>query len=61
MEYVDIEPYLKRLDELVFNELQAELILPTHGLPIGDPHATLPYIREGLRRVSVNATEGLLQ
>jgi flavorubredoxin len=61
VEYVDIEPYLERLDELVLSELKAELILPTHGLPIGDPPTTLAHIREGLRRVNVNATEGLLQ
>lgn len=61
VEYVDIEPYLDRLDELIFEELGAELILPTHGLPIGDPEATMPLIREGLRSVSANRTEGLLQ
>ncbi len=61
VEYVDIEPYLKRLDELVFDELGATLIAPTHGLPIGDPTATLPAVREGLRRVSRSVSEGLLE
>jgi flavorubredoxin len=61
VEYVDIEPYLTRLDELVFEELAVELIAPTHGLPIGDPGATLPAIREGLRRVSHSVSEGLLE
>jgi flavorubredoxin len=61
VEYVDIEPYLERLDELVFDELGAELIAPTHGLPIGDPRATLPAVREGLRRVSSSVSEGLLE
>ena len=38
-----------RLDELVLRELDVALIAPTHGLPISDPRATLPRIREGLR------------
>ena len=61
VEYVDIEPYLDRLDEVVLDELGAELIAPTHGLPIGDPRGTLPAIREGLRRVSRTVSEGLLE
>lgn len=61
VEYVDIEPYLERLDELVLGELEAELIAPTHGLPIGNPRATLPDVREGLRRVSASVSEGLLE
>lgn len=60
VEYVDVEPYLTRLDELVFDELDARLIAPTHGLPIKDPSATLPAIREGLRRVSHNVSEGII-
>jgi flavorubredoxin len=59
MEYIDIEPTLARLDALVFDELKAKLIAPTHGLPIGDPEATLPAIREGFRRASSNVSEGL--
>jgi flavorubredoxin len=47
--FVDLEPYIARLDELVFDELDAELIGPTHGLPITDPAATFPSIRDGLR------------
>ena len=45
----DMEPYIERLDELVLRELDVALIAPTHGLPISDPRATLPRIREGLR------------
>jgi flavorubredoxin len=60
VEYVDIEPYLKRLDDLVFEELDVELICQTHGLPIGDPRRTLPQVNEGLRRVSRSVTQGLL-
>jgi flavorubredoxin len=60
VEYVDIEPYLVRQDEIVFDELGAELIAPTHGLPIGDPERTLPDVREGLRRVSRSVSEGLI-
>jgi flavorubredoxin len=59
MEYIDIEPYLQRLDELIFEELDVSLIAPTHGLPMGDPAATLPKIREGFRRASNSISEGL--
>lgn len=61
VEYVDVEPFITRMDELVFEELRAELLAPTHGLPIGDPAATLPAIREGLRRGGRNVIEGLVQ
>jgi flavorubredoxin len=50
--FVDIEPYADRLEEIVFDELHASLILPTHGLPIGDPTATMPLIREGMIAMS---------
>jgi flavorubredoxin len=50
--FVDIEPYADRLDEIVFGELHAELVLPTHGLPVTDPAATMPKIREGLIAMS---------
>jgi flavorubredoxin len=60
VEYVNIEPYLERLDELVFEELDAALIAPTHGQPIRDPQATIAQVREGLRRVSLNVSEGIL-
>lgn len=46
--FVDLEPYIERLDELV-RELEVRAIAPTHGLPIGDPAAILPRIRDGLR------------
>jgi flavorubredoxin len=45
----DMEPYIRRLDELVFGELDVAIIASTHGLPISDPRATFPQIREGLR------------
>ena len=47
--HTDIEPYIKRLNSLVFDELRVNLIAPTHGLPIGDPTVTMPSIEEGLR------------
>ncbi len=46
--FVDIDPYVRRLDALL-DELEVQLIAPTHGLPIGDLEATLPAIRHGLR------------
>jgi flavorubredoxin len=45
----DMEPYIRRLEELVFGELDVAIIASTHGLPISDPRATLPQVREGLR------------
>ena len=60
VEYVDIEPYLERIDELVFEELDVQLIAQTHGLPISDPRATLPKVNEALRRVSRNVSQGLI-
>jgi flavorubredoxin len=48
-QFVDIEPYIDRLDTLIFEELEASMIASTHGLPIGDPAATMPVVREGFR------------
>jgi flavorubredoxin len=59
MQYIDIEPYLTRLDELIFDELNVSLIAPTHGLPIGDPKATLPQVREGFRQASATPVDSL--
>jgi flavorubredoxin len=47
--FTELDPLIARLDKLVFDELSAELIGPTHGLPIGKPAATFPAIRDGLR------------
>ena len=47
--YVDIEPYIERLDQLLFDELDVRIIAPTHGLPITNPELTLSAVREGLR------------
>jgi len=46
-QFVDMKPYLDRLDELVFEELDTQLIAPTHGLPIRDPLMTMKEIRRG--------------
>ena len=58
--FVDIEPYIVRLDELILEELDADILAPTHGLPITDPVQTLTVIREGLRRGSRSRSEQLL-
>lgn len=47
--HTDIGPYIERLDRMLFADLDVKTIAPTHGLPIGDPPATMPLIREGLR------------
>lgn len=46
--FQDLNPYADRLNQLVFKELEARIIAPTHGLPIGDPAATFPAVIEGL-------------
>jgi flavorubredoxin len=51
--FVDIEPYVQRLDTLVRDELAAEIVAPTHGLPITDVARTLPIVFEGMRAGSV--------
>jgi hypothetical protein len=43
--------FLERQDRLVLEELEVEIIAPTHGLPIRSPRATLPEIRAGLARM----------
>lgn len=45
--FVDMAPWLRRLDGLL-DRLGVELVAPTHGLPVTDLAATLPEIREGL-------------
>jgi hypothetical protein len=51
-QFVDIEPYVERLDRLVFDELDTAMIAPTHGLPIRDPATTMAEIRAGLRAMT---------
>jgi flavorubredoxin len=53
-QYVDIEPYIARLEELV-DELDCSMIAPSHGLPIRDRQLTMPKIREGLQLMSTVA------
>jgi flavorubredoxin len=48
-QFVDIEPFIERLHDLVLVELGAQVLAPTHGLVIGDPALTLPRVWEGLR------------
>lgn len=48
--FVDLKPYVERLEEMIFGELAVQTIAPTHGLPIGDPRATFPKVSEGLLR-----------
>ncbi|WP_170320669.1 MBL fold metallo-hydrolase [Patulibacter medicamentivorans] len=52
--FVDVEPYIARLNELIVDELGVEIIAPTHGLPITDPAATMPAIERGLRAGSAS-------
>jgi flavorubredoxin len=47
-QFVDLEPYIARLDKVI-DELGVEIVAPTHGLPIADMETIMPRIREGLR------------
>jgi hypothetical protein len=40
--------YCELLDALVFDELEAEVVAPGHGLPIGDVRSIFPLVRKGL-------------
>jgi flavorubredoxin len=60
VEYIDIEPYLRRLNHLLFDELRVTVIAPTHGLPMRDPRGTMPGVCEGYRRASSSISKGLL-
>ena len=45
-----IDPHtIARLRELMFDELDVWVVAPTHGLPIGDPRATMPTVEAGMR------------
>jgi flavorubredoxin len=57
--FVEMEPYIERLESLILDELEVNIIAPTHGLPITDPTATLPLIVDGLRAGSAGLTRGL--
>jgi len=50
--YVDIEPYIDRLDRLLGEELGVRVVAPTHGLPFTDPARVMPEVRRGLRHGS---------
>lgn len=59
MVFTDMEPYIQRLDQLIFSELNALLIAPTHGMVITDPTRTCPLIYDGLRKSSRVTAEAL--
>ena len=45
--FVDLEPYIARLEQML-SDLQVAAIAPARRLPITDVEATFPYVREGL-------------
>ena len=47
-QWVDIEPYIRRLDWLL-KDTGAKVLAPTHGLPVQDLEKTLPDLMEGMR------------
>lgn len=56
--YVDLEPFLARLEELMFEELDVALVAPTHGLPIVSPKFIMPRVRKGMQLGSDGFTAG---
>ena len=55
--FADLRPYCDRLEAQLFDELKAEVVAPTHGLPIADLPAIFPLVREGLLLGSSRAGE----
>ncbi|MBS1878501.1 MAG: MBL fold metallo-hydrolase [Actinobacteria bacterium] len=55
MRFVDMRPYLERLERLI-DEREVAIACPTHGLPITDPRAVLPKIGAGLLSLQASAT-----
>jgi flavorubredoxin len=47
--FTDPEPFIKRLHEMLFDELDVSIVAPTHGLPITNPDRTMPAVYEGFR------------
>jgi flavorubredoxin len=50
--FVDLGPYIARLEQLVLTELEVAVIAPSHGLPSIAPQVSIPRIRAGLVRAS---------
>lgn len=49
--FTDLEPYMARLEKLLFDDLDVSVIAPTHGLPSVAPSVTVPRLRAGLAQV----------
>ena len=59
--HVDIEPYIDRLNEFIFDGLDVQIIAPTHGLPIlnpGDDADRNCWIALGRARGEPNSARG---
>jgi flavorubredoxin len=50
-QFVELEPYVDRLEQLIFEELDAAMLAPSHGLPVGDTRATMPVLRAGFMKM----------
>lgn len=58
-QHVDVEPYVERLEQLL-DELDVQLVAPTHGLPFSDFDAVMPEIVKGFRLGSEREAGSLL-
>ena len=59
--HADIEPYIDRLHEFIFDGLDVQIIAPTHGLPIlnpGDDADRNCWIALGRARGEPNSARG---
>ena len=51
--FADMNIYVDKMEELI-NELDAQIVAPTHGLPVMNIPVTLPKIRQGLVAGSID-------
>jgi len=56
--FTDLEPHIRRLDELLGGEHPIDVIAPGHGCPILDPPLTVPKVKQGLRLAAASGLQG---
>jgi flavorubredoxin len=48
----DVEPHIRRLDELLTVDFPVEIVASSHGSPVTSLEATMPKIRQGVRQLA---------
>ena len=56
--FTDLEPHIRRLEELLDGEYPVDVIAPGHGCPILDPAQTVPKVKQGLRLAAASGLQG---